>query len=389
MNEKLKKYKYIKIFVNIIYVISMIIFPFYLVVKVIDQLFELDLEQFLLSFSVFLILYLILCFIICFIAIIWHEFGHLIFGLKAKLKFVSFNIWRYILYRENNKLKIKKANRIPNIGGYCYMTIDENEKYNKSLMKFYFLGGIIFNFILFIISLILIIFTNNIYLKLIYILNVAVNAYFALYNLIPSIEKSGIITDGLQVMYFNNDEEYLNTMFKLQKLQLLIENGVELKDIDSSLFSKPQKFKTKSDIQNAMIYIDYLTDKNQYNEASEYAKKVLVDANELLLKTEVITLKLQLIISIFSSNDDVNKIKEIWDEDIKKYLDLMGNVSPIYIGINYLYATLVEKNEDNSKKYLNQFQQLKVKLYEKYELEETEKLINEVDKKLKVKDSKK
>ena len=85
---------------------------------------------------------------------------------------------------------------------------------------------------------------------------------------------------------------------------------------------------------------------------------------------------------IFYSSDDFEQIKEIWNEDIKKYLDLMGKVVPVYIGINYMYSALVEKNEANSKKYLNQFQQLNKKNYDQNQIKETEQLINDVKKKM-------
>ena len=74
-------------------------------------------------------------------------------------------------------------------------------------------------------------------------------------------------------------------------------------------------------------------------------------------------------------------IKKIYDEEIKKYLDLMGKAVPVYIGISYMYSTLIEKNEENSKKYLNQFRQLNKKNYDKYMIEEAEQLINDVNKK--------
>ena len=41
----------------------------------------------------------------------------------------------------------------------------------------------------------------------------------------------------------------------------------------------------------------------------------------------------------------------------------MGKILPIFVGINYMYATLIEKNEVNSNKY---FHQLK-KINKKYE----------------------
>jgi hypothetical protein len=280
-------------------------------------------------------------------------------------------------------LKIKKEAKIPGVKGYCNMNIETNKKYNKNSIILYYMGGIIFNLLSAIISIILIFFTSNVYLKLICILNIGINIYLAIYNAIPAITKSGANTDALQIIYYLEDEKYINTISKIQMLQGLLAKECDLKDIDTNLFNNPQIFKTNSDIWNAMIYVDYLSSKEQYHEASKYAKKILEEANELLSKQNIITLKLQLMNCIFYGNGNFGQIKEIWDEEIKKYLDLMGKVVPTYIGFNYMYASLVEKNESNSKKYLNQFKQLNKKKYDKYQIEETEQLINDVNKKLK------
>ena len=48
------------------------------------------------------------------------------------------------------------------------------------------------------------------------------------------------------------------------------------------------------------------------------------EAKELLSKQHIITLKLQLINCIFYNDGNFEQIKELWNEDIKQYLDLMG-----------------------------------------------------------------
>ena len=91
-NNKLKKFQYLKYFIDVVYIIFMIIFAFFIGIKKVDQLIELNIGQFLLSFSVPIISFLFLYCVSFFIVTIWHELGHLIFGLIAKLKFNSFNI---------------------------------------------------------------------------------------------------------------------------------------------------------------------------------------------------------------------------------------------------------------------------------------------------------
>lgn len=371
MDEKLKKIKIIKNLINIFYYIFILLVEFYVVKTLQDQLI----------FSV--IIFVFLFNYVYFFSVFFHEIGHLIFGIKAKLKFIAFNVLGYTFFIENNKLKIKKKAKIPGALGYCDMIAEENKKYNKNSIILYYMGGIIFNLIFAIISIILLFLTNNIYLKLIHILNIGNNIILVLNNCIPSIIKLGNSNDALHVVYSLEDEEYINKISKVRRISNSLENGNKLKDIDSKLLIMPQQFKTNADVLIATLYIDCLIEKKQYQEASNYAQKMLEKEKSLLSKQNIITLKLQIINCVLSCSDDIEKINEFWDKDVKKYLDSMSKFIPIYIGFNYMYATLVEKNESNSKKYLNQFQKLNKQKYNKNQLQETEEFINYINKKSK------
>lgn len=380
MNEKLKKFKYVQYLVNVIFLGAMMVYGNYAAAKLPNQIYELDLLHFYLYLVVILISFCLLCYVVYFVSIIIHEVGHLIFGLCSKLNFVSFNVYKYTFYIEDNKLKVEKDTKTPSIMGYCNMSFDKDKKYSKKNMIIYMLGGIIFNLILMIISIILMVYTNNVYLKLVYILIITINSYLAIYNAIPAVAKSGVASDALNIIYCLSDDEYINTLSRLNVLQSMLAKGCKLKDIDKNLLCKPDTFKTNSDVLNALFYVDYLCSNEKYYEASEYAKKILKEAKDFVSKPNMISLKLSLISCIFYTNDNLDEIKELWSEEIKKYLDFIGKIVPVGIAYNYLYATLIEKNEDNSKKYLNQFQQLNKKKYDKYQIEEAEKLINDVNK---------
>ena len=110
--------------------------------------------------------------------------------------------------------------------------------------------------------------------------------------------------------------------------------------------------------------------------------KILNDAKDMIPKQNLITVKLQLIICLFNE-DKLDEIKNIWDKDIKKYLDQMGKILPIFVGINYMYATLIEKNEVNSNKYFHQLKKINKKNLDKYQIKEIEDLLNEVNTKRK------
>ena len=316
------------------------------------------------------------------ISIIWHELGHFYYGNKAKLKFISFNIFKFMFTKENDKLILKKSATLPGTKGYCYMAFDENENHTKKNIIFYFMGGIIFNFILVIVFLVLLLFSNNIYLDIISSIFISMNLYLVLYNLVPSVQKSGINSDMLQIINYLNDPKYIEVLSRYFTIQSLLLSGYDLNDIDEELFYMPKNFSNSSEVLMAQFYIDYISERGRYQEAIECIKKVLKDATSALTKANKNLLKIQLINCVFYADYDMKIILEYWDKDIKNYLELMGEFAPQILGINYMCASLLEKNEKKAQKILNQFEKMKKKKLDKKVIEETEKIIESVNSKV-------
>lgn len=366
-----KIFNFLKVVINIAYFVSMMMLGIYMVEKWIEL-------EFIDFFSKLLIMTLGI-YVVYFISIIWHELGHLIFGIRARLKFDSFSIYKFKITKKNNKLMIKKSPTIPGIGGYCQMIFDENKEYDKKMITLYFWGGIIFNFIFVIIFSILLAFSDNTYLNIIEMSFISTNLYLALYNLVPVINISGVSSDMLKVINLLNDQEYIKVLSRVFTIQNLLSSGCELKDIDENLFYMPTDFGNYSNIIMAQYYIDYIAEKKQYKEAIEYIKIVLESTKDILSKPNINLLKISLIYYAFKGNYDMKIISEYWNNDIKKYLELMKNNQPQFLGINYMYSSLIEKDKKIAKKYLKKFQQIKKKHPDKKTIEETEQIIAEVD----------
>lgn len=383
MKEKLKKFNILRNIFKIVSIVGISFFGFYVLIKIFGiEILDLEFSNFISILLRFCIVFLTVFSLLYYLSIIWHEMGHLVLGLRAKMKFVSFNVLNYSFYLENNKLKIKKEANLPGRLGYCSMSIDTDKKYEVNSIILYFLGGILFHFIAATITAILMIFIKNLYLDYVCMLNIIVNLFVALYNAFPVVSKSGFNTDALQIMHYVNDKEYINTVSKLQELQRLLINGVALKDIDPKLFSKPQSFNTNSDVLNAIIYVDYLSSKDEYLEAREYIDKILEEGKEFLSNQDMMTIKLQLINCIFYTSDDLSEIKEIWNDDLKRYLDMMSSIIPTYIGFNYMYAALVEKDEVSAIRYLEQFELLDKSRFDKYLIDDTIDFIRDINEKI-------
>ena len=366
-----KIFEFLKIVINILYSVAMMILGGY----VAEKWLELEFFDFFLRLSIVMLgIYLV-----SFISIIWHELGHLMFGIKAKLKFVSFSVINLIIKKEDNKLKISKSPTISGVGGYCNMTFEEDKEYSQKSIATYFLGGITFNLIFVIIFSIILVLNINTYLNIIALLFIGTNAYLALYNSVPAIQMSGLNTDMLHVINCCKDSDYVLELSKIDKIQNLVSNGCELKDIDEKLFYMPKNFSTSSKVTMAQLYIDYIADKGQYEEAIEYIKTILKKYDDKLAKANINLFKINLIYYAFKGNCDTKIISEYWNKDIRNYLDSMGGFEPQFLGINYMYSSLIEKDKKKAQSYLKKFEQIKKNHHNKNSVKETEKVILSVN----------
>lgn len=379
MDKKLKRFNYLRILLDILYFVFIIIYALYLVDNIVVKI---PIDDFFILLCLFVITYCVVYYLIYTLLIIGHEFGHLIMGRKAGLKFIAFNIFSYSFTVKGGKLEVKKEAKIPGVRGYCNMTTEAKKKYDKKAIKLYYMGGILFNAITFLVSLLVMLLIDNIYIDAVLLLSLGMNLYAALYNLVPAELKAGTPTDALHYLNYLEDNNYLELVSNVQRIQLLLASGVELKDIDEKLFMKIDKIKYKGEVINALIYIDYIVSKEKYNEAIEYINDLMKNSKDILSENDNLTLRIQLINCYFYT-DELDSIKDVWDKKLKEYLDIMGKISPVFIVVNYMYYSLIEVNNREKKKYLEQFNKVKDNFYDKNTINDCIEYIEEVDKKVK------
>lgn len=379
MDKKLKRFNYLRILLDILYFVFIIMYALYLVDNI---MIKIHIDDFFVLLCLFVIVYCVVYYLIYTLLIIGHEFGHLVMGRKAGLKFIAFNVFSYSFTVKGGKLRVKKEAKIPGVRGYCNMTTESKKKYDKKAIKLYYMGGILFNIIAFLVSLLFILIIDNIYVDAVLLLSLGMNLYAALYNLVPAELKAGTPTDALHYLNYLEDSNYLELVSNVQRIQLLLASGVELKDIDEKLFMKIDKIKYKGEVINALIYIDYIVSKEKYNEAIDYINDLMENSKDILSQNDNLTLRIQLINCYFYINE-LDSIKDVWDKKLKEYLDIMGKISPVFIVVNYMYYSLIEVNNREKKKYLEQFNKVKDNFYDKNTINDCIEYIEEVDKKVK------
>ena len=378
MNKEKFGFKILKLFINALYILFILIIVDNLLKLVgFDEWLDLDFLVFISKFLVFIVIWLVVYLLVYIISVTIHELGHLFFGLRANLEFISFNILNLSIKKVNNKLTIKRVPTINGISGYCNMAFDDNAKYNSKEVISYFFGGIFFNMIMVVIFSIILPFTKE-YLYLLCLLIISINVYTAFYNMIPVIHRNGIRSDMMQIVLYINDSEFTKIYGKISKIQSFVDDGNKLKDISTDLVFIPNVIDSSSKLQMANIYIDYLMENERFDEAIKKIGVIKEKAKDIMNISDKNLLKLQLIIALYHK-DRFNEIEDEWDYVFNKYLHSIESVNPISVAVEYMYNRLIKENKRVCENCIVKIEKLDKYYGKTKEFKEIKDFIHEVD----------
>lgn len=313
-----------------------------------------------------------------YISIILHEIGHLLFGLKSRLEFISFNIKGLSFVKENKKIVVKRIPIPKDFGGYCNMRFQESVKYSSKDVISYFSGGIIVNVLLAIIFIIPLILVTNNYIKLLSLMFIIYNLYLAIYNAVPYVNLLGVNTDMMHIVNYLHDNKYINKLQIIDKVIKYREKNSSLKNIDKNLVYMPKEFLNNSDITIATIYIAYLSEKKEYKKMDESIDYVLKTIGDKISISNINSLKVQKIDCIIHTTFDKNEIMDLWDIGFSNYINQISRISIEGLVFKYLYYKIME-DDNKANEILNLFNNKKIKYHDKQEVIESEDLIHDID----------
>lgn len=155
--------------------------------------------------------------------IIFHEAGHLIFGLLTGYKFSSFRVGSTMLLKDEDKLRIKKL-KIAGTGGQCLMVPPDmvNGTFPVTL---YNLGGPIMNVITAIVCIVLYFLCRKSLPQFAVVLMMAamIGICLALLNGIP-MRMGTVDNDGYNTLALNRDGSALRSFWIQMKTNELLSN---------------------------------------------------------------------------------------------------------------------------------------------------------------------
>ncbi|WBW96289.1 site-2 protease family protein [Oceanirhabdus sp. W0125-5] len=282
-----------------------------------------------------------------FIEINIHEFGHFVFGKKAKFKLLRYALGCLYWKNENNKIKFQvKIHK--GCGGFCEM-IPEKEPTKKELVWF-IAGGVIFNSISLGILLLLKIFLiqkNSIFMD---IVNGAIfiNLVFIISNALP-IKMENISTDGRVIYSLLRNKPYGKIFMKIMSYDGKIIKGIRPKDIDIDLNDIEYNAKEFGPHINIMLYHEAL-DKKDYEKLKEIVDHI---EKNLKLIPSYAAQEIYNELVYYYSSILLNKEKcEQYYKLAKK--ELVNDMTPLGRRTIAAYSIFIENNMEKGKKCIEE-----------------------------------
>ncbi len=222
-------------------------------------------------------LYLVLFFVGMFAALAVHtaihEAGHLVFGLWTGYEFLSYRVFSFTIVKKDGKLMWKKI-KVPGTLGQCLMMPPEWKEDAPYPFVWYNLGGGILNIAT---SLLVVplFFLNNVLLGWIAGVFIFVGVIFGITNLLPM--TSGLPNDGKNCLLCKKDRMNQKAFYLQLKLNMMMSDGVTVKDFSDELLCVGQEFELNS-LTCFVRVLEYL--KRLQKKEEEEARKCLSSVEE-------------------------------------------------------------------------------------------------------------
>ena len=324
---------------------------------------------------IFIVLIIIL---LTFFHVIIHEAGHLIFGLISGYEFVSFRIGPLMIKEEEGKYVLKKF-KISGTSGQCLMMPDSNWNAYDYPYFLYNIGGSLNNFIVAFISLVLyLMFLENRYLSMVFIMSFVIGITGGLLNIIPLI-VGGIPNDGKNILLLNKDRQSRKALYMQLYTHGLQSKGTRLKDMPEEYFELP----ANADLSNPLVASfgvfksNYLHDKKEFSQAKKYSEDLLTNAPGLvdIYKNE---LRCELLFYEIIGLCRKDEIERLYTSELQQYI----KASSSYVSrrrLMYAYEVFVNKDKEAAKKALDDFEKTAKYYPNETEIEGERELIKFID----------
>lgn len=291
-----------------------------------------------------------------YVQIIFHEGGHLIFGLLSGYHFVSFRIGSLQLSKVGGKLRLGRFS-IAGTGGQCLMA-PPDMKDGKIPVIAYNLGGVVMNFLSGALSAALLLLLQAKGLFGFLLLSLTLSGFImALTNGIP-MKLNMVENDGRNALSLGKNPAALRAFWLQLKVNAEIAAGKRLKDMPEEWFILPEK----TDMGNSMVTAvavlccSRLLDQGRYAEADAQMEQLLKGNSNVVGLHKCLMLCDRMCCEMLGQNRR-DLVVEMRTQEVENFMRAMKKY-PSVIRTEYLYALLVENNLFKCKELLKKFEKI-------------------------------
>ncbi len=327
-----------------------------------------------LEYFLWLALYLLVFYAVYFLQIIIHESGHLVFGLLTGYTFVSFRIGSFIITKKDGKFCFARF-AMAGTAGQCLLCPPE-EKEGKLPFVLYNFGGVIFNVIFAVVSLVLYAFLPNVtVLSAALVISAVLGVYTAATNGIPM--RMGLVNnDGFNALSLGKDECSLRSFANQLRINARMAKGERLRDMPKRLFELSDGADAGNPI-NAAIKVfacNRLMDEHRFTEAAELCKILISDEAVLPIYKNMLVCDLAFCEMIAGERE---RAASRFNRELIKFLSLMAK-NPSIVRTQYAHALSCEKDMEKAKKHIVSFEKLAKKYPYSGDIESERELLAEI-----------
>lgn len=292
---------------------------------------------------------------VLFLHIVFHEGGHLIFGLLTGYKFVSFRVGSLMLMKNEQGYHLRWM-RLGGTGGQCLLDPPEMVD-GKMPNVLYNLGGCLMNLLVAVLSLIAAFLcpAGSIGRALL-MLSAVVGVIYALINGVPL--AGDMANDGRNALELNKNPEALAALRTQLVLNRLNAEGVRLKDMPEEYFVWPSEESRSNGLIAAVAVLcaNRLLDEHRFDECAARLDEMLDGDMD---KLPGMYRKLLLVDRIFLHllNDETETAAALMDKEQKQFMKAMKGQLLIH-RTDYAYALLAEKDSAMAEKHLKTFERV-------------------------------
>ena len=288
--------------------------------------------------------------------VIFHEAGHLLFGLLSGYKFVSFRVNNFMIYKKQGKFHVGKY-MIAGTGGQCLMSPPElvNGTMPYCLSNF---GGVVMNLMIAIASLIIYILCNlGTILEVFWISLTIIGVFFAITNGVP-MRLGGIDNDGYNAISLGKEKEALFAFWLQLKVNELLTEGERLKDMPEEWFEKPSEEGMKNTMIAAIeaMRCNRFLDQGLFIEANQAISDVM-KSNTGMEGVQKMLLKIDQIYCEIVGEQREEILKQMKEKELASFIKSMKTF-PSVVRTQYAYALVIENDEKKAAKLKKQFEMI-------------------------------